>query len=60
LAGLAFAGWIPIPPSLAVVPHTRVALAVPGLYILALFVVPLLFRPRKLPYALSYEKLENE
>jgi uncharacterized protein len=57
---LAFFGLIPILPSLSVIPMTRLALIVPGLYLFAFFLAPLLFRPRELPYALSYRKVVDE
>lgn len=60
IAGLAFAGVIPILPSLAVIPVTPVALLIPGLYLFALFIVPLIWRPRELPYALSYRRIEDD
>ncbi len=60
VAGLAFVGVIPILPSLAVIPVTPVALLIPGLYLFALFIVPLIWRPRELPYALSYRRIEDD
>jgi len=60
VAGLAFAGVIPILPSLAVIPVTPVALLIPGLYLFAMFILPLIWRPRELPYALSYRRIEDD
>jgi uncharacterized protein len=60
IAGLAFAGVVPILPSLAVIPVTPVALVIPGLYLFAMFIVPLIYRPKELPYALSYRKIEDQ
>jgi len=60
IAGLAFAGVVPILPSLAVIPVTPVALVVPGLYLFAMFIVPLIYRPKEFPYALSYRKIEDQ
>ncbi|MBN1837808.1 MAG: TPM domain-containing protein, partial [Spirochaetales bacterium] len=59
-AALTFAGVIPILPSFAAIPMTRLALIVPGIHLFALLVAPLLFRARKLPYRLSYRKLADE
>jgi len=60
IVGLALAGVVPILPSLAVIPVTPVALVVPGLYLFAIFIVPLIYRPKELPYALSYRKIEDQ
>ena len=60
IAGLAFAGVVPILPSLAVIPVTPVALVVPGLYLFAMFIVPLIYRPKEFPYALSYRRIEDQ
>jgi len=60
IAGLAFAGIVPILPSLAVIPVTPVALVVPGLYLFAMFILPLIYRPREFPYALSYRRIEDQ
>jgi uncharacterized protein len=60
IAGLAFAGIVPILPSLAVIPVTLVALVVPGLYLFAMFILPLIYRPREFPYALSYRRIEDQ
>jgi uncharacterized protein len=60
VVGLALAGAIPILPSLAIIPITPVALLIPGLYLFALFIVPLIWRPRELPYALSYRRIEDD
>jgi uncharacterized membrane protein YgcG len=59
-AFLGFAGFIAILPSLAAIPMTRLALIVPGLHLFALFLAPLLFRARELPYRLSYQKVADE
>jgi len=59
-AFLTFIGCVPILPSLAAIPMTRLALIVPGLHLFALFVAPLLFRARELPYRLSYRKVAEE
>ncbi|UCF98361.1 MAG: TPM domain-containing protein [Spirochaetaceae bacterium] len=60
VAGLAMAGAIPILPSLAMIPITPVALLIPGLYLSALFIVPLIWRPKELPYNLSYKRIEDD
>jgi uncharacterized membrane protein YgcG len=57
---LYFFGLVPVLPSLAVIPENRIALVVPGLYLFAIFVAPLIFRARELPYALSYRKVADE
>jgi uncharacterized membrane protein YgcG len=57
---LFFFGLVPVLPSLAVIPETKIALAVPGLFLFAVLVAPLIFRPRELPYALSYRKVADE
>jgi len=60
IIGLALAGAVPILPSLAVIPVTPVALLVPGLYLFAMFIFPLIYRPKEFPYALSYRKIEDQ
>jgi uncharacterized protein len=60
VVGLAVAGSIPILPSLAMIPVTPVALLIPGLYLFALLIVPLIWRPQELPYSLSYKKTEDD
>lgn len=60
IAGLAMAGAIPMLPSLVVIPITPVALLIPGLYLFALFIVPIIWRPKELPYNLSYSRIEDD
>jgi len=60
VVGLAMAGAVPILPSLAIIPITPVALLIPGLYLFALLIVPLIWRPEELPYALSYKRIEDD
>jgi uncharacterized protein len=60
VAGSTFAGIIPTLPSLAVVPVTPVALVIPGLYLFAMFIVPLIWQAKKLPKALSYKRIEED
>ena len=60
VVGLTVAGTIPVLPSLAVIPVTRVALLIPGLYLFSMLIVPLIWRPKELPYSLSYKKIEDD
>ncbi len=60
VVGLAVAGVVPILPSLAMIPVTPVALLIPGLYLLALLIVPIIWRPEELPYNLSYKRIEDD
>jgi uncharacterized protein len=60
VVGLAMAGGIPILPSLAIVPITPAALVIPGLYLFALLVFPLIWRPEELPDSLSYKRIEED
>jgi uncharacterized protein len=60
VVGLAVAGVIPILPSLAMIPITPVALLIPGLYLLGLLIVPLIWRPENLPHSLSYKRIEDD
>jgi uncharacterized protein len=60
VVGLAIAGAIPILPSVAIIPITPVALLIPGLYLCALLIVPLIWRPEDLPYNLSYKRIEDD
>jgi uncharacterized protein len=60
VVGLAIAGAIPILPSLAVIPITPVALLIPGAYLFALLIVPIIWRPAELPSALSYKRVEED
>jgi uncharacterized protein len=60
VVGLAVAGSVPILPSLAMIPITPVALLIPGLYLFALLIVPLIWRPEELPYSLSYKRIEDD
>jgi uncharacterized membrane protein YgcG len=39
---------------------TPVALVIPGLFLLAMFVIPLLLRPAKLPKVVSYQRIEED
>lgn len=60
VVGLALAGAIPILPSLAMIPIIPVALLIPGLYLFALLIVPVIWRPAELPYALSYKRIQDD
>jgi len=60
VVGLAVAGTIPILPSLAMIPITPVALLIPGLYLFALLIVPIIWRPEELPYNLSYKRIKDD
>jgi uncharacterized protein len=60
VVGLAIAGAIPILPSLAMIPITPVALLIPGVYLFALLIVPIIWRPQELPYTLSYKRIEDD
>jgi uncharacterized protein len=60
VVGLAVAGAIPILPSLAMIPIIPAALVIPGVYLFALLIVPMIWHPGELPYALSYERIEDD
>jgi uncharacterized membrane protein YgcG len=60
VVGLTIAGAIPILPSLAMIPIIPVALVIPGLYLFALLIVPVIWRPAELPYALSYKRIQDD
>jgi uncharacterized protein len=60
VVGLSLAGAIPILPSLAMIPITPFALLIPGVYLFALLIVPIIWRPTGLPYALSYKRIEDD
>jgi uncharacterized membrane protein YgcG len=60
VVGLAVAGGIPILPSLAIIPITPVALLIPGLYLFALLIFPLIWQPKDLPHRLSYKRIEDD
>jgi uncharacterized protein len=60
VVGLAMAGGIPILPSIAIIPITPAALLIPGIYLFALLIVPLIWRPEQLPYHLSYRRIEDD
>lgn len=57
VVGLCIAGVIPILPSLVMIPITPAALVIPGAYLFALLIVPVIWRPEELPYALSYKRI---
>ena len=52
-------GAFPIIPALMIVRLAPVALAIPLIYLFSIFLLPRIFRVRKLPYFLSYGKIEN-
>jgi uncharacterized protein len=60
VVGLAIAGAIPILPSLAMIPVTPVAFLIPGVYLFALLIVPIIWRPEELPHSLSYKRVEED
>ena len=60
VVGLAIAGAIPILPSLAMIPIIPVALLIPGVYLFALLIVPIIWRPEELPYGLSYKRIQDD
>jgi uncharacterized membrane protein YgcG len=60
VVGLTIAGAIPILPSLAMIPIIPVALVIPGLYLFALLIAPVIWRPAELPYALSYKRIQDD
>jgi uncharacterized protein len=60
VVGSAIAGIMPILPALAMVPITQVALVIPGLYLFAMLVLPLVWPAKKLPKVLSYRRLEED
>ena len=42
------------------IPIIPVALVIPGLYLFALLIVPVIWRPTELPYALSYKRIQDD
>jgi len=60
VVGLAVAGAIPILPSLVMAGIAPGALLVPAVYLFALFIVPLIWKPKQLPYTLSYKRIEDD
>ncbi|GEM_PF-588660 len=60
VVGLSIAGAIPVLPSLAMIPIIPVALLIPGVYLFALLILPIIFRPQELPRSLSYKRIEDD
>ena len=60
VVGLSIAGAIPVLPSLAMIPIIPVALLIPGLYLFALLILPIIWRPQELPRSLSYKRIEDD